>query len=215
MTREEAIGIIKRECYVFNLLNLDRSTMVNTALDIAIKALEQESCEDCISRADALRVAKNEYLRGWHNALCKALSEKYLIHCEEGNFSVIQEETITGLGLSMDCAVGKDVESYMSDLPSVTPARKKEEWIPCSDRLPEERDWYLAVFEEVDTGFIGLPYIADYLMGTHTIYTTEDGWIIRNCTDIEGGASEYYKKLRCVAWKPLPEPFKAETEGAE
>lgn len=40
----------------------------------------------------------------------------------------------------MDCAVGKDVESYMSDLPSVTPARKKEEWIPCSERLPEERD---------------------------------------------------------------------------
>ena len=81
-------------------------------------------------------------------------------------------------------------------------------WIPCSERLPEERDWYLAVFEEVDTGFIGLPYIADYLMGKHTIYTTEDGWIIHNCTDIEGGASEYYKKLRCVAWQPLPEPFK-------
>ena len=81
-------------------------------------------------------------------------------------------------------------------------------WIPCSERLPEERDWYLAVFEEVDTGFIGLPYIADYLMGKHTIYTTEDGWIIHNCTDIEGGESEYYKKLRCVAWQPLPEPFK-------
>lgn len=41
MTREEAIGIIKSECYVFNPLNLDRSTMVNNALDIAIKALEQ------------------------------------------------------------------------------------------------------------------------------------------------------------------------------
>ena len=81
-------------------------------------------------------------------------------------------------------------------------------WIPCSERLPEERDWYLAVFEEVDTGFIGLPYIADYLMGKHTIFTTEDGWIIHNCTDIEGGESEYYKKLRCVAWQPLPEPFK-------
>lgn len=90
--------------------------------------LEQEPCEDCISRANALRVAKNEYLRGWHNALCKALSEKYSIHCEEGNFSVIQEETITGLGLSMDCAVGKDVESYMSALPSVTPTRKKGKW---------------------------------------------------------------------------------------
>ena len=89
---------------------------------------------------------------------------------------------------------------------------KTGRWIPCSERLPEERDWYLAVFEEVDTGFIGLPYIADYLMGKHTIYTTEDGWIIHNCTDIEGGASEYYKKLRCVAWQPLPEPYKKESE---
>ena len=43
MTREEAIGIIKSECYIFDPLNLDRSTMVNTALDIAIKALEQET----------------------------------------------------------------------------------------------------------------------------------------------------------------------------
>lgn len=81
-------------------------------------------------------------------------------------------------------------------------------WIPCSERLPEERDWCLAVFEEVDTGFIGLPYIAEYLMGKHTIATTEDGWIIHNCTDREDVSSEYYKKLRCVAWQSLPEPFK-------
>jgi hypothetical protein len=42
MTREEAVDIIKSECYVFNPLNFDRSTMVNTALDMAIKALEQQ-----------------------------------------------------------------------------------------------------------------------------------------------------------------------------
>ena len=80
-------------------------------------------------------------------------------------------------------------------------------WIACSERLPEERDWCLAVFEEVDTGFIGLPYIAEYLMGKHTIATTEDGWIIHNCTDREDVSSEYYKKLRCVAWQPLPKPY--------
>ena len=137
MTREETIARLKldRDLCNFNPMTGEKEPMNEDcrksaeALDMAIKALEQEPCEDCISRADALRVAKNEYLRGWHNALCKALSEKYLIHCEEGNFSVIQEETITGLGLSMDCAVGKDVESYMSDLPSVTPARKKWNWI--------------------------------------------------------------------------------------
>ena len=81
-------------------------------------------------------------------------------------------------------------------------------WISASERLPEERDWYLAVFEEVDTGFIGIPYIAEYLMGARTMYTTKDGWIIRNCTDIEGGSLEYYKNLKCVAWQPLPQPYK-------
>ena len=45
MTKEEAINIIKSECYAFNPLNFDRSTKVNTALDMAIKALEQESAE--------------------------------------------------------------------------------------------------------------------------------------------------------------------------
>ena len=43
MTREEAINVIKSECYVFNPLNFDRSAKINTALDMAIKALEQES----------------------------------------------------------------------------------------------------------------------------------------------------------------------------
>ena len=38
MTREEAINIIKSECYVFNPLNFDR----NTALDMAIQALEKQ-----------------------------------------------------------------------------------------------------------------------------------------------------------------------------
>ena len=42
MTNKEAKEIIKSECYVFNPLNLDRTTKINTALDMAIKALEQQ-----------------------------------------------------------------------------------------------------------------------------------------------------------------------------
>ena len=38
MTIDEAKEIIKSECYVFNPLNFDRSTTVNTAL----KALEKQ-----------------------------------------------------------------------------------------------------------------------------------------------------------------------------
>lgn len=85
----------------------------------------------------------------------------------------------------------------------------KQGWIPVSEKLPEERDWYLAVFKEPYTGFIGLPYIADYLLGDHTPYTTKEGWIIKDCTDIKDSC-EYFKELECVAWQPLPEPYKGE-----
>ena len=42
MTNKEAIEIIESEYYVFNPLNFDRSTKINTALDMAIKALEKQ-----------------------------------------------------------------------------------------------------------------------------------------------------------------------------
>lgn len=38
--RDEAIRIIKSECYISDLLDLDRTRMVNTALDRAVEALE-------------------------------------------------------------------------------------------------------------------------------------------------------------------------------
>ena len=47
-------------------------------------------------------IKHNEYCKGWHDAICKALDEKYSIHCEEGTFRVVQEETLIGLGMSMD-----------------------------------------------------------------------------------------------------------------
>lgn len=46
MTNKEAIEILKQNCYVFNPLNFDRTTLVNTALDIAIAALEKEIREE-------------------------------------------------------------------------------------------------------------------------------------------------------------------------
>ena len=60
MTREEAINVIKSECYVFNPLDFDRSTKINTALDMAIKALDQESIIDKI-RADIISKYTKNY----------------------------------------------------------------------------------------------------------------------------------------------------------
>lgn len=80
------------------------------------------------------------------------------------------------------------------------------EWIPVSERLPKDRDWYLGLFKEPDTDFIGIPYICDYV-GKVTKGTTNEGWILRHCTDVDT-VPDYFRNLICVAWQPLPEPYK-------
>ena len=42
MTNKEAISVIKSECYIFNPLDFDKSTRINTALDMAIEVLEKQ-----------------------------------------------------------------------------------------------------------------------------------------------------------------------------
>lgn len=51
---------------------------------------------------DLLEWSKNEYKRGWSDALSKALDEAYTIHSEEGSFRVVQIETLIGLGYAID-----------------------------------------------------------------------------------------------------------------
>ena len=85
-----------------------------------------------------------------------------------------------------------------------------QRWIPVSERLPKERDWYLGIFKEADTGWINpIPFICDYLLGKKTKATTKEGWILKGFTDRDE-YSDYYFNLECVAWMPLPEPWKGE-----
>lgn len=40
MSNKKAIDVIKDNCYVFNPMNFDRTTLINTALDRAVAALK-------------------------------------------------------------------------------------------------------------------------------------------------------------------------------
>ena len=85
MTREESINTIKSECYIFNPLDFDRSTRINTALDIAIKALEQEPVLDKI-RAEIADLDDTDYdYEGYYKAVTDALQiiDKYKTESED------------------------------------------------------------------------------------------------------------------------------------
>lgn len=121
------------------------------------------------------------------------------------------KEAISNLNQLIYGIVSPDIQRSLDLAIKALEEKPQSEWIPVSERLPNDRDWYLGVFKEPDTDFIGIPYICDYV-GEVTKGTTNEGWILRHCTDVDN-ASDYFRNLICVAWQPLPEPYKK--EGAE
>lgn len=78
---------------------------------------------------------------------------------------------------------------------------ENSQWIPCSERLPEESDYYMACVydEEVDD------------------YDYRKNWFAHK-DDYDTDESEWRELMpfeRVTAWMPLPEPYKQNDEGVE
>ncbi|WP_105308826.1 DUF551 domain-containing protein [Dorea sp. Marseille-P4042] len=94
-------------------------------------------------------------------------------------------------------------------------ALKETQWIPCSERMPKERDsmfarwkgtdkWTEAMFEKRSDTVIAT---IEYSNGKRTVapaYTTDGKW---RCDCIIGDDGEV------IAWMPLPEPYKEEKQN--
>lgn len=145
MTNEQAIEIL--EYYRADANSEEGMSMFGEALDLAIKALKQQPCEDCISREEVMKFLEKE---DWADTVYGVLA-----------------------------------------LPSVTP---KTEWIPCSERLPEDSE--LVLFStKTDEVFEGR-YFDDNT--NHQWYSFRDDTFAWNNV--------------VIAWMPLPQPYKAESE---
>ena len=96
---------------------------------------------------------------------------------------------------------------YLKNLPSA------QQWIPCSERLPEEAGWYLCTYKD---GRVNTKY-----------WSKDKGWVdnIRlhmfELYDIRSRLTKKEVKLAeesiywddwVKAWMPLPEPMKGEKE---
>lgn len=74
-----------------------------------------------------------------------------------------------------------------------------QQWIPCSERLPEDYTDVLAWFEYFRYGNYNCLY-QTYGIGSYSM--EYDSWMINHETG--------WHKLRVIAWMPLPEPWKGE-----
>lgn len=78
-------------------------------------------------------------------------------------------------------------DDILSDLPSVTP----QKWIPVSERLPEHSGNYLVTIADSN-------YENGQVFKISWFYPSDHRWSFKNAN--------------VLAWMPLPEPYKAESE---
>ena len=192
MTREREEAITELNTFKIGA----KSESGKNALDMAIKALKQEPCEDLINqRAATCRhgghcewVACDKCNHYEPNALSKqhcddCISRQDVNNLVEELARVISDER---------CCILRGKRTIMQDildLPSVIP-KEKTGWIPVSERLPEESGDYL----------VTIKWLGSYSGDAYT----------------EINIAEYRKKLKewdCVdviAWMPLPAPFESQ-----
>ena len=227
MTKEQAIEELKE----INFNSIHEKTIMAT--NIAIKALEQQHCDDAISRKEAIRVSSG-YCH-WANIpdeLAKlpsvnpkpcedAISRKKL---KELGAECIAKRDENGELIAMGCidnlpsvnqkpcedAISRQatlepykvlndtdtlcvalIRANIMQQPLVTPQPKVDRWIPVSERLPEKNVEVLATTEW------GAVTISE-------MYSANDWFIYEGTTNAETD--------EIVAWMPLPQPYKGESE---
>lgn len=194
MTREEAIKNIKEHCYFANLI-----PQAKEALDMAIKALSAEPCEDCISRTPSIPKEWQDVFKDvdefiefiWDRVDTSDFEDSYtspVINAEPNElFKVTASDKREQLyDLFVEMIERKNV-------PSATP--QEPSWIPVTERLPEENERILLN--------VRMPHYQAVRSGMYhdELFSLDNGdcWRVG---DIE-----------VVAWQSLPEPYKAESEN--
>ena len=73
---------------------------------------------------------------------------------------------------------------------------KENGWIPCSERLPEESDYYMAcVYDSEANNF---DFRKTWFAHKDDYYIDESEW------------RELYQSEKVTAWRPLPDPYKGD-----
>lgn len=127
------------------------------------------------------------------------------------NYPIDKQAAIDAVNNNRDSVFHDSVhyEDTVYDINNLPSAQSKQKWIPVTERLPKNREWVLGIFQEGDTGWINpIPFICDYV-GKKTPITTQDNWLLKMVDE----PHPYYETLHCIAWMPLPEPYRGGDRG--
>lgn len=100
--------------------------------------------------------------------------------------------------------LGRDMDDFNEAMVIVIEALKQNRWIPVSEKLPSDCncDWVLAQIQE-DNGYLWIPQVMEYRK-------EKDDWLSED--EHLGWLKNHNGAFKVVAWMPLPQPYKPESE---
>jgi len=144
MNREEAIANLNMISVAFvDPVTKEQRKLIDDTFDMAIKALEQEPCDNAVSRQAVLDLAKKGVLisNGNYESVCKAINELPSVNpqpCEDAiSRQAVQDYIANYLSQYLYNDVREAVEvidEYIGELPSVN-STKTGHWILSDDGL--------------------------------------------------------------------------------
>lgn len=207
MTREEIKNIV-RHVFHFYEVNAEKYNWadMNEACGEILKALEQEPCEDCISRKAVIeemekRHAEGDYItKGFINSLPSVTPQEP----KTWSLDDARENFMSDVYNVLDfLSTNNEANRIIDSFDRVTSGIKQESmWVPVSEKLPTQK-------ESIANN--GLFIVSD---GNRT-YT--EHFDAHNSMKYFGETTmSGFRIDRCVtAWMPLPKPYKAESEDKE
>lgn len=158
------------------------------ALDLAIKALEQQVCDNDCEHCDWVTCPKLEE----ENETITV--SKGCLKARKGRFVVYDVEYLKS-HIEQEAAIYGNV--------SAIEALKKSEWIPCSERLPEDGDTFLVTIE----------YNGEVIGVDAASYSPFYGYIDKHWDTFEDWKEDDDTCYHVTAWMPLPKPYKKEADA--
>lgn len=136
------------------------------------------------------------YYARCYDGMCNDHCNNEMLKCEEDALNRLAEYEDTEITPEQILKLDKLYSEKCRELAGYKRQLQKE-WIPCSERIPEEGKRVLVWFEYFRYGNYNKPFQTWGIS-----YTIDEAW-----SGFVNGQSGW-KDLKILAWMPLPEPFK-------